>query len=246
MTASANSERAATLEKIAADYDSQRDFDRHLIAYDYERIRIWLRGERVLEMGCASGVMTRWLARDVQELEVVDAAQAYLDALAADAALARVKRHHALFEQFQPAGSYSDIVMARALEHVADPVQLLRRVRTWLQPAGRLHVVVPNADSLHRRIGVAIGALDRVDKLSERDRRFGHFRVYRKALLLEHLTAAGLAPVHSEGVFLKPLSNAQLAGWDQHLLDAFNEVGRQLPDWCAELYVVAEPGGGVG
>jgi 2-polyprenyl-3-methyl-5-hydroxy-6-metoxy-1,4-benzoquinol methylase len=244
MAASANSKRATTLEQIAADYDSQRDFDYHLIAYDYERIRTWLRGRRVLEMGCASGVMTRWLARDVQTLDVVDAAQAYLDALAADPALARVRLHRALFEEFQPPGSYSDIVMARALEHVADPVQLLRRVRNWLQPSGRLHVVVPNADSLHRRVGVAMGALGSVDELSERDRRFGHFRVYRKALLLEHLTSAGLTPVHSEGVFLKPLSNAQLVGWDQPLLDAFNQVGRQLPDWCAELYVVAEPGVG--
>jgi 2-polyprenyl-3-methyl-5-hydroxy-6-metoxy-1,4-benzoquinol methylase len=235
------SEHTANLERIATDYDSQQDFDHHLIAYDYERIRTWLRGTRVLEMGCASGVMTRWLARDVRELEVVDAAQSYLDALAADPALARVKRHRALFEEFQPAGSFSDILMARALEHVADPVGLLRRLRTWLEPAGRVHVVVPNADSLHRRIGVAMGVLGRVDELSERDRRFGHWRVYRKSLLFEHLEAAGLSPVNFEGVFLKPLSNAQLAGWDQRLLDAFDQVGRALPDWCAEIYVVAEP-----
>ena len=59
---------------------------------------------------------------------------------------------------------------------MAEPVQLLRWVRTWLQPTGRLHVVVPNADSLHRRVGVAMGALGRVDELSERDRRFGQLR----------------------------------------------------------------------
>ncbi len=234
-----NTQQAEELQRIAADYDSQHDFDRHLIGYGYQRIREWLHGERVLEMGCASGVMTRRLARDVRQLEVLDAAQSYLDALAADPALAGVRRHRALFEDFQPTGRFSDIVMARALEHVPEPVPLLRRVREWLEPAGRLHVIVPNAQSLHRRVGVAMGLLDAVDQLSERDHRFGHVRVYDKPMLMGHLSQAGLSPIHFDGVFLKPLANAQLADWDEQLLDAFDEVGRALPEWCAELYIVA-------
>jgi len=236
-----NAEATSKLERIAGDYNSEKDFDSHLIVYGYERIRPQLIGRRVLEMGCASGVMTRRLVCDVEQLEVVDGARAYLDQLSVDPTLANVRFHHTLFEAFEPQGRYSDVIMARALEHLPDPIDLLRRLRDWLDPKGKLHVIVPNAKSLHRRVGVALGMIAEVDALSERDHRLGHHRVYRRSLLVEHLSEAGFAVSHFEGVFLKPLANSQLEDWDQRLLDAFNEVGTRFPELCAEMYAVAEP-----
>ena len=87
-----------------------------------------------------------------------------------------------------------------------------------------------------------MGMLNKTDDLSERDRRFGHHRVYRRALLVEHLSAARFRVLHSEGVFLKPLSNRQMENWDETLLSAFDRIGNELPDWCAEIYVTAETG----
>jgi 2-polyprenyl-3-methyl-5-hydroxy-6-metoxy-1,4-benzoquinol methylase len=226
------------LEAIAGTYDSAADFDFHLIRYNYREMRPRMRGPAVLEMGCASGVMTRWLANDFPLVHVVDGSALYLRQLA-PAVGPHVHLHHSLFEDFRPPRRFDDIVMARALEHLDDPVGLLTAMRDWLAPGGRLHLVVPNSTSLHRRVGVAMGMLERPDSLSERDHKFGHRRVYNADLLREHLTLAGWTAEQVTGVFLKPLSNAQMTAFAPELLDAFFEVGRALPDFCAELYAVA-------
>jgi trans-aconitate methyltransferase len=228
------------LEEIAGKYDSTVDFDFHLIRFNYREMRPRMRGPAVLELGCASGVMTRMLATDFPVLHVVDGASSYLQQVAATVG-PHVQFQHALFEQFQPPHRFDDVVMARALEHMEDPVGLLSTMRGWLQPGGGLHIVVPNGYSLNRRVGAAMGMLDRPNSLSDRDVKFGHRRVYDRELLREHLTHAGWSVESVTGIFLKPLSNAQMVAFapTPELLEAFYQVGRELPDYCAELYAVA-------
>ncbi len=50
-----------------------------------------------------------------------------------------------------PDEPYALIRMSHVLEHVADPVGLLKRLRALIAPGGRLIVGVPNLDSLARR-----------------------------------------------------------------------------------------------
>jgi 2-polyprenyl-3-methyl-5-hydroxy-6-metoxy-1,4-benzoquinol methylase len=226
------------LERIASTYDSTADFDFHLIGYNYREMRPRLRGPAVLEIGCASGVMTRWLAADFPIVHVVDGSSLYLKQVATTVG-EHVHFHHSLFEEFQPPRRFHDMVMARALEHLDDPVGLLTAMRDWLEPGGRLHLVVPNAGSLHRRIGVAMGLLEHNASLSERDLKYGHRRVYDSTLLREHLARAGWSVENVSGIFLKPLSNAQMMPFAPELLEAFFEVGRELPHYCAELYAIA-------
>ena len=228
-----------TLERIATTYDSTTDFDYHLIRYNYREMKPYLRGPAVLELGCASGVMTRLLTPDFPTLHVVDGSAQYLKEVAATVP-ETVTFHHSLFEDFKTPRKFNDLVMARALEHLDDPVGVLRVMRGWAEPGGRVHVVVPNAQSLHRLIGVQMGMLEAPNAFSERDRMYGHRRVYDIDLLRTHLTQAGWRVLQIRGVFLKTLSNAQMLSFKPELLDAFYEVGKELPRHCAELYAVAE------
>ena len=228
-----------TLERIATTYDSTTDFDYHLIRYNYREMKPYLRGPAVLELGCASGVMTRLLTPDFPTLHVVDGSAQYLKEVAATVP-ETVTFHHSLFEDFKTPRKFNDLVMARALEHLDDPVGVLRVMRGWAESGGRVHVVVPNAQSLHRLIGVQMGMLEAPNAFSERDRMYGHRRVYDIDLLRTHLTQAGWRVLQIRGVFLKTLSNAQMLSFKPELLDAFYEVGKELPRHCAELYAVAE------
>jgi trans-aconitate methyltransferase len=119
-----------------------------------------------------------------------------------------------MWEDFTPEHAYSDVIACNTLEHAGDPALLLRRVRDWLEPGGRLHVVVPNSESLHRLVGMAMGLLDSTTALSESDKRIGHYRVYSIDTLLADLQTAGFGPVHWQGLFLKVLSNRQMLGWE--------------------------------
>src|SRR3954452_14142267 len=106
----------ATLERIATTYDSTTDFDYHLIRYNYREMRAYLRGPTVLELGCASGVMTRLLSAVFPTLHVVDGSAQYLKEVAATVPTS-VVFHHSLFEYFTPVRRFDDRVMARSLEH---------------------------------------------------------------------------------------------------------------------------------
>lgn len=226
------------LDQISDLYDSEKDFDRHLIEYGFEVISQHLLGPRILEMGCADGVMTKLLIGICSRLDVVDGSQKYIDKLK-ERFKDKINYYVSLFEDFQPTSVYNSIVLARGLEHVDDPVTLLRKISRWLSPekGSFLHIIVPNADSLHRRIGVKMKMIDSTTSMSERDKKFGHKRVYDFSTLKKDVEEAGMEIVHYEGIFLKPLSNAQMESWNKKLLDAFFEMGKELPEYCAEIYV---------
>jgi SAM-dependent methyltransferase len=223
------------LDAIAAIYDASRDFDGVLTGFAWELVGPRLSRAATLEMGCSSGVMTELLARHVPKLEVVDGSRAYIEEVSARVPQS-VLFHHSLFEDFTPTSRFDDIVMARALEHLEDPQAVLARARDWLLPGGQLHVMVPNAFSFHRLVGVAMGMLTEPHDLSERDRRFGHRRVYDSALLRSDIEASGFDVVEEAGNMLKFVSNDQMAAFPPALWRGLFEAGKGFPGYCAEIY----------
>jgi 2-polyprenyl-3-methyl-5-hydroxy-6-metoxy-1,4-benzoquinol methylase len=182
--------------------------------------------------------MTERLATVFDDLTAVDGTAAYVEEVARR--LPRVEAVHALFEEYAPGRRFHSAVLGHVLEHVADPVTVLEAARDLLEPGGVAIVTVPNADSIHRHVGVAMGMLGSVTELNEADHRIGHRRVYTPDALLADVEASGLAVEHAGGVFLKPLSNGQIEEeWPEPLIQAFYEVGKLYPELCAELMVVA-------
>ena len=138
---------------------------------------------------------------------------------------------------------FDTIVMEHILEHVENPVDLLRRARTWLAPGGRMLLGVPNAHSIHRLAAVKMGMLKAPTDLNDRDHALGHRRVYTQAAFRNDVQAANLTILESGGVFFKPLSNKQIQDhWDERMLQGFYELGKQFPDNAAELYLIVSAG----
>jgi 2-polyprenyl-3-methyl-5-hydroxy-6-metoxy-1,4-benzoquinol methylase len=50
-----------------------------------------------------------------------------------------------------PAGGFDVVTLIELLEHVPDPVRLLRSAARWLRPGGCLYLTTPHAASLNRR-----------------------------------------------------------------------------------------------
>ena len=199
----ARTERAR-LDAVAQWHDSRRGLNRELAKWMAARIIGRVGGTRCLEMGCANAVMTEELSVRFSTLDVVDGADIYVRQ--ARAVLGgRGKAYQCLFEEFDPTDCYDAVVMAWVLEHVAEPRAILARARGWLSPHGTIHLVVPNAESLHRRVGLRMGLLHDLTELNESDRAIGHRRVSTWDHLAEDIAAAGLRLVTMEGVLLKPL-----------------------------------------
>lgn len=228
---------AQTVSEAAGDHRYTTDY--YLLRYGFRMMLPRLKGPRVLELGCASGGVTRLLAGQFADLTVVDGSAALLEEAKRNVGRDGIEWHCALFEEFQPREKFDAIVMAHVLEHLDDPVSILRRAGGWLAPGGSIHAIVPNAGSLNRRVGRAMGMLSKLDELHAGDHRVGHQRVYFWHTLRADVEKAGLTVEHMDGVLLKPLSDSQVQGWDPKILDALFEVGLDLPHWCSEIYVQA-------
>jgi 2-polyprenyl-3-methyl-5-hydroxy-6-metoxy-1,4-benzoquinol methylase len=234
------SEEQKRLDKAASWYlDQQLDFDRRMLRFRYESLRPYLRGPAGLELGSAEGEMTRLLLPHFETLTVVDAAGDLLERIPASPELRKVR---SLFEDFAPAERFDTVVMEHVLEHVVDPIDLLRRARTWLADGGRILAGVPNAHSIHRLVAVKMGLLARPDELNARDLDLGHRRVYTPESLRQTAEAAGLHVLERGGVFFKPVSNRQIEEqWDEAMIEGFHLLGRDFPDQAAEIFIVCEP-----
>jgi 2-polyprenyl-3-methyl-5-hydroxy-6-metoxy-1,4-benzoquinol methylase len=227
------------LASLAPDFSSDDGFNARLIDFRFDAMRPFLDGRAsCVELGSADGRMTERLATLFEDLTAVDGTEAYVAEVARR--LPGVECVHALFEEYAPGRTFAVAVLGHVLEHVADPVEVLRAASDLLEPGGIAIVTVPNADSIHRHAGVAMGMLGSTTELNEADHRIGHRRVYTRDTLLADVEVAGLAVEHVGGVFLKPLSNGQIEDqWSDEQIQAFYDVGKLYPELCAELMVVA-------
>lgn len=184
---------------------------------------------RVLEMGYGTGLITgELLARGVP-IEVLEGSPKLCEVARVRHGAAGLAVHEALFEEFAPAEPYEAVLAMHIAEHVDDPVALFEMVHRWLTPGGAIVVVVPNAESLHRRLAVRMGLQEHLDDLSPRDHLVGHQRVYDLHRLRADLARAGFTAEEEFGYQLKTVPNSMMAEWPEELLAALIEISGEIP-----------------
>lgn len=208
------------------------------ISYCFHVLQRHLRGGSLCEMGPAEGVMTELLVATGKSLTVVDGSELFCDNLRRR--FPQIQVVHSLFEEFEPAESFDTIVLGHVLEHMQDPVDLLRRARCMLNPGGQIFAAVPNARSIHRQAAVIMGLLPQEDALNDMDLHHGHRRVFNPESFRAIFNQAGLHIDIFGGYWLKPLSNGQIEkDWTSAMVDAFLQMGERYPDIAAEIYILA-------
>lgn len=222
-----------------------------------------MRPPSLLDIACGNGMLTAILAPQFQRVVGVDASSSLV--AKAREAHPNIEFVHALAEDYCNSARFSTITILNLLEHVVDPVSLIARVSINLSPEGVLIVNVPNALAVNRRIAVLMGTLESEHELSPFDLNVaGHRRYYDMKTLVEHVEAAGLHVIKQSGVFYKMLSSPQLnwflenglweeggfgwgrvgaekaKDWRHAFCEACYEYGKQHPEDCNLIYVVAQ------
>jgi 2-polyprenyl-3-methyl-5-hydroxy-6-metoxy-1,4-benzoquinol methylase len=216
--------------------ESFLSFDFELTKFNYLAIKEYFMPGDAIEMGPALGQMTKLLVDDFKEIHLIEASKSLIDQIPD---YPNTKKYNCYFEEFESDISVDTIVMSHVLEHLEKPVEILSKFRKFLKDNGVFLISVPNAKSIHRLVAVEMGLLSSIYSLNERDIALGHYRVYDIDSLTEDCTNAGFEVVSKGGVFLKPLSNGQIEKeWTSEMVSAFNSVGRKLPEYCAEIFVV--------
>jgi SAM-dependent methyltransferase len=244
---------AARLQHYAARYDDDYGYESRLVdarrAVTLERLRA-LRPERVVEVGCgrdpllpyarARGVLARWVIVEPTDAFARVAARALDDR----SALVRGCLQDTVLRVIDALGGAADLVVMDSLLHeLPDPAEILDAARRCLGPHGWIHVNVPNANSLHRRLARAMGLIDDVKAMSARNVALSQSRVYDLDALLAALRDAGFAPVATGGHTVKPFTHAQMERVTEALgpavLEGLAALGHELPELAAEIHADA-------
>jgi 2-polyprenyl-3-methyl-5-hydroxy-6-metoxy-1,4-benzoquinol methylase len=224
------------LEGVAERYDSADDYDRHFQEFFGAIVGAELAGKDVLDLGCSSGITAAKLVEHVGSLDLVDGSQIYLDRARAHLPKGKTRFFCSLFEDFKPDRTYDAIVASHVLEHVNDPVAIMKTAKAWLKPDGVFYAFVPNAHSIHRYLGVTMGLTKHVQELSARDHLIGHRRVYTPAMLSDDVRAAGFEHGPLRGINCKPFTNAMMGDLPAEMIQGFLKVGTLVPQNASDIY----------
>jgi len=202
----------------------------------------------LLELGCSKGDLTRRFVPHFDDITCVEASDIAIEE-ARKKLDERVKFVNAMFEQVILPGRYDNIVLTHVLEHLDDPVRVLRRINDeWLAEGGRFFLVCPNANAPSRRIAVKMGLITHNTAVTPAEAEHGHRYSYTLDTLERDAVAAGLKVVHRSGIFFKALANFQ---WDRLLqtdivskeyLDGCYKLGQEYPDLCSSIFLMCERG----
>jgi 2-polyprenyl-3-methyl-5-hydroxy-6-metoxy-1,4-benzoquinol methylase len=236
---------AELLDRIFDEYSEEIGFESVLIKYKIREVMPFVLGPAALDIGCGVGILCRTLSSTMEYVVGLDGSPAKIARARAFYSAPNVMYICSLFESWSPTQKFNTIVATNVLEHVEDVSVFLGRCQSWLSAAGRLIITVPNALGLHKRVGRSMGLIEDYFALTEADRGKGHLRIYDRQRLEADVTAAGLSIMHSGGILLKPLSHRQMEAWDPRIVDALYEIGKELPDYCSSLMLVATKGSDV-
>lgn len=225
----------------SAIYDPDADFDgrytRATVARILERVAP---GQRALELGCATGLMTAALALAGARVSAIDRSQDYLDRarerVGEGVTLIRAGLEDPGWEELVGPG-FDHVLACNLIHEMDDPVALLARARDVLAEGGLVHLSLQNPASIHRLVALEMGLIEDLREISERGRRFDTLGLWSADELADLARDAGLGVVAREGVMLKPLPNAMMAELPPEVLDGFERAARHLPGHCAMTYL---------
>ena len=233
-----------------------QDTEKHKYAYDFDEILRqfmirefcqFISGDSVLEMGCFEGDFTKYLASHYKEVHVLEASEA-LTGFAKDRLPKNVSFTVATFEEAYLEEKYDGIFIVHTLEHLDEPIEILKKTQNWLNPGGRVVIAVPNASAPSRQIAAKMGILEHNAGITESEWKQGHRVTYSMDTLYDHARKSGYTVIRSGGVFFKTLANFQFdaaikAGIiDSDFLEASYQLGMHYPELCASIYVICETG----
>jgi 2-polyprenyl-3-methyl-5-hydroxy-6-metoxy-1,4-benzoquinol methylase len=220
-------------------YDPDTDFDRHYTLATARRIRERIApGARVLELGCAAGLMTSVIADGTVTVLAIDRSEAYLERARERELPGASLALGDLDELPETSERFDHILATNVLHELRDPVAFLRACRERLAVDGRVHLTLQNPRSIHRLCALELGLIDSLTEISERGAQWGTRALWSVEELQALAAQAGLGTVAREGIMLKPLPNSQMAELSEEIVEGFARAARHLPEHCAMSYLV--------
>ena len=215
------------------------DFDNNIQLkwYPQRVLRLAENAKSILELGLGHGFTTAIFSKHFDRHLVLDASPAVIENFRKRFPDCHAEIVETYFENFVSDEKFDLIVLGFILEHVDNPVEIMRYYKHFLAPRGKMFLAVPNSEVLNRRLGHIAGMLEDMQQLSDHDRMCGHKRYYTVKSLTEETRRAGYEIERMEGIYLKPFTTVQMISlnFDQKVIDALCTVGVGYPELCCGI-----------
>lgn len=177
--------------------------------------RAGLKGKRVLDVGCGGGLLTEAMARAEAQVTGIDLAPmtievAELHALESGVSVTYVRQSAESHALEHPMG-YDIITCMEMLEHVPDPMSVLRAMHTLVKPGGQVFLSTLNRNLKSYLLSI-VGAEYVLNLLPRGTHTYERF--IRPSELARWSRAAGLALQDVRGLSYDPFSNTARLGSD--------------------------------
>lgn len=232
---------SSILDTHLAAYEGQNlyDFDNEILLTWYPRriINHSKKGETLLELGLGHGFTTNIFSGFFDRHVVLDGSAAVISHFKNKYPESKAEIVETYFEHFETEERFDLIVMGFVLEHVDNPVEIMKRFRQFLKPGGKMYVSVPNAEVMNRRLGNLAGDLDDVTTMAPNDILLGHQRYYTVTTLTADIHSAGYQVESIEGIYLKPFATSQMVSLNlpSRYIDALCELAVGYPELACGL-----------
>jgi len=219
----------------------QMGIDRRTKKLIVDRCAPFIKGEYILDLGYVDGLWTDVLEPKGFNIDIVEGAIEHCEyARKKYHQNTKIKVHHTLFEEYVPTQKYDTIIAGDMIRYLANPIDFLNKIQSWLTDNGILIVTVPNSRSLHRRIGALMNLETTPTSANQRDIEVGNLRSYDRYEFRNLLLSSGYKISALHGCFLKPLSSQQIESWTDDMLNAWLLLGDELEDYAWFLYAICK------
>ena len=202
---------------------------------------------QLLEVGCGALPLFTDLPKDMA-ITVVEPAQEFVE----NARQLAVGRHsvnvlQGFIESVEIGSSDFDmIILSCVLHEVPKPSAMLEAIRRYCSPNTTLHVNVPNANSLHRLLAVAMGLIPSTIQQSDMQRLMQQRDTpYDAQSLRAELSSSGFNVVDEGSLFVKPFTHNQMQAlvesgfMTRSMLDGLDKLVNLLPELGSEIWANA-------
>ena len=174
------------------------DFDYILRDYMIESFKPFFKpNSSALEMGCYKGEFTKKILPHFSKITVLEGSSSLISEAKSNVNDdKKVTFINKMFEEWQPNEKYDAIFLLHTLEHLDNPVTILKKIKGAIKQDGFLFLVVPNANAASRQIAVNMGLISHNDAVTEGEHKHGHRITYNFDTLGRDVEAAGLEAVY--------------------------------------------------
>ena len=238
-----------------------RDYSLQYKELPFEPIQIGYRRKKVLEeiaavsprslleVGCGNLplFMDFTEASGINHIVVEPTQQFVENARASSEHRKDVNVFHGFIEDFSGKDNFDMVVASCVLHEVPDPKKFLSAIKSICNPETILHINVPNANSLHRLLAVAMGLIkNQADQSATQKLMQQRNEVYDSLSFRAEIVDAGFKIIRSGSLFIKPFTHLQmqylvdLGFMTREMLDGLSKLIDSLPDNGSELWVTAQ------